>query len=645
MPSSVPLQCYQDAMKQGQKEFKNCVHRGQYPYIQSLPQVREDYLRLSKVNLGLIEIPLYLIVGSAEDHRCNSFSPGFYPLLGQNTEFANKWVALCRHQMNDGISDPIKCYEYLGHFYVVEGNKRVSVLKSMGGTSIWANVTRLLPENEDNIAIRLYQEFVEFYRCARFYGVHFSDLGGYARLQAALGFARGQVWPEAVQKKFQNCFMTFRTCFYKLGGGGLGLTTGDVLLRWLRFYDLADFWSCDESLYRQTLKTIWEELAAAAEEGTVAVSGEPEETEGSGGGLTGRLFAKPRRLKVAFLFQKTPEESQWTAVHDQGRAYLEKVMGESVSVLCFYEVPADEGAETIIQAAVDEGAELIFTTTVNLLPAALRAAVKFPKVRILNCSIDQPYVNVTAYYSRIYEGKFITGAIAGALCRTGHIGYVGSYPILGVPASINAFALGVSLTNPEARIDLRWHCLPGDHIEEFRSRGFELVSNRDSSSAEQLTSPLGLFRFGPDGSCIPVASPVWKWGEFYVRVVREMLNGYRRTGGKAVNYWWGMSSGVVDILLSDDLPEGVRTLAEILQMGIQNGTVQPFHRPITAQNGDVMNDGARNLTMEEILKMDWLCDRVDGYIPSYGELLPVAKPTVRLLGVFKDQVPPEEVEL
>lgn len=72
--------------------------------------------------------------------------------------------------MNDGISDPIKCYEYLGHFYVVEGNKRVSVLKSMGGVSIWANVTRLLPEAEDNVTVQLYQEFLEFYRCARFYG-------------------------------------------------------------------------------------------------------------------------------------------------------------------------------------------------------------------------------------------------------------------------------------------------------------------------------------------------------------------------------------------------------------------------------------------------------------------------------------------
>ncbi len=639
--ASVPLDCYQDALKQGQKEFKNCVHRGQYPYIQSLSQVEGDFSRLSKVNLGLMEIPLYLIVGSTEDQRCSSFSPGFYPLLSANSEFAAKWTTLYAHQLSEGISDPIKCFEYLGNFYVSEGNKRVSVLKSIGGASVWANVTRLLPEDGDNITVQLYQEFLEFYRCAGFYGVHFSDLGSYAKLQAALGFAKGEAWPEDYRKKFQNCFLAFRSCFYKLGGVSLGLTTGDVLLRWLQFYPLDDFLTGDEALYRQTLTAVWEELSAAAETGTVAVTEEP--AEDVGGGLASLLpFNRSRTLKVAFLFQKTPQDSPWTAAHDQGRAYAEKAMGESVSVQTYYNVPTDERAEAAIQTAVDEGAELIFTTAVSLLPASLRAAVKFPKVRIMNCSIDQPYVNVTAYYSRIYEGKFITGAIAGALCRGDRIGYVGSYPILGVPASINAFALGVALTNPTARVELLWHCLPGDEIAAFRDQGLELVSNRDSSSAEEITRPLGLFRFGEDGACIPVASPVWKWGEYYVHLIQETLSGARRGGGKAVNHWWGMSADVVDVLLSDDLPEGVRTLAGILRDGLRNGTLRPFHRPITAQDGTAINDGSRDLTMEEILKMDRLCDRVDGVIPAYEELLPVAKPTVRLLGVFKDAIPPEE---
>ncbi len=637
-------QYYQDALKQGQKEYKSFVHKGLWPYIQPLPQIQENYSRLSRVGLGLLEIPLYLIAGSEEEQRCNCFSPGFYPLMDADSEFAHKWTTLCAHQMAEGISDPIRCYEYLGRFYVIEGNKRVSVLKFLGGTSIWANVTRLLPEDTGYPAIKLYQEFLEFYRCSHAYGVHFSEPGSYARLQAALGFAKGEVWPEDFQKKFLNCYLSFRSCYRRLARDEPEVPTGDALLRWLKFYTVDEFLSRDERVYQKSLSAIWNELfpdPKSAVDVSVHPSKEAEKKkEGAVSSLVG-LLTKPKKFKVAFLFQKNPEESLWTAGHDEGRIYMEKVLGDSVSVLTYYNVPTGDGAEAFIEAAAEEGAELIFTTSVQLLPASLRAAVKYPRVRFMNCSIDQPYVNVAAYYSRIYEGKFVTGAIAGALCRSGRIGYVGSYPILGVPASINAFALGASLVNPDARIELKWHCLPGDYMTAFQEEGIELVSNRDSSSVEAITGPKGLFRFSSQGAAVPLASPVWKWGEFYVRITRGVMNGMSRPE-RPVSYWWGMSAGTVDVLLAGGLPNGVKALADILRDGLRNGTIHPFHRHITAQGGAVINDGSRDLSLEEILKMDWLCDRVDGSIPEYDELLPVAKPTVRMLGVFRDRIPPEE---
>ena len=319
-----------------------------------------------------------------------------------------------------------------------------------------------------------------------------------------------------------------------------------------------------------------------------------------------------------------------------------------MSVSCYYDVDP-QGAEAVVEEAVADGAELIFTTSVSLIDATLRVAVKYPKVRFLNCSIDQPYVNVKAYYCRVYEAKFITGAIAGALCKNGQIGYVGSYPILSVPASINAFALGASLTNPDARIHLRWHCLPGDYLEEFRRQGIRLVSDRDYI-AEQPEGAQGLARLGDDGKLKLLASPSWLWGEFYVRMVREFLQDPRRIplagdSDRALNFWWGMNSGVVDLKYSGDLPDGVLELARILKAGIQAGAIQPFHRRITAQDGQVINDGSRGLTMEEILKMDWLCDRVEGSLPAYEDVLPVAQPTVRRLGIHRKQIPPEEAVL
>ena len=147
-----------------------------------------------------------------------------------------------------------------------------------------------------------------------------------------------------------------------------------------------------------------------------------------------------------------PALSPWSKAHDEGRQYLEQVFPEEVTVRNYFHADTPELAEALLDQAVEEGADLVFTTTPQLSRVTLKAAVKYPKVRFLNCSVDVPYSSIRTYYCRIYEAKFITGAIAGAIAKNNRIGYVGSSPIFGVPASINAFALGAQLTNPEAKI-------------------------------------------------------------------------------------------------------------------------------------------------------------------------------------------------
>ena len=132
-----------------------------------------------------------------------------------------------------------------------------------------------------------------------------------------------------------------------------------------------------------------------------------------------------------------------------------------------------------MEQAIAEGAQVLFTTTAPLIAACRKVAVKHRDVHILNCSVSMPYPGVRTYYSRIYEGKFISGAIAGAMCKNDTIGYIASNPIFGVPAGINAFALGARLTNPNARVLLKWSCVSADPIQELLDAGVDIISNRD----------------------------------------------------------------------------------------------------------------------------------------------------------------------
>ena len=105
---------------------------------------------------------------------------------------------------------PIKCYEYLGRFYVEEGNKRVSVLKSYGAATIPGQVTRMVPVETQDLAIQRYYEFMDFYRLAGIYQVQFERLGSYAKLQAALGYEPGYIWTKEERKSFLSSFARFQ---------------------------------------------------------------------------------------------------------------------------------------------------------------------------------------------------------------------------------------------------------------------------------------------------------------------------------------------------------------------------------------------------------------------------------------------------
>ena len=397
---------------------------------------------------------------------------------------------------------------------------------------------------------------------------------------------------------------------------------------------------------KKTLVAIWEDLTSIAQPEPVKV--ETDTPKAKGGIFTRIITNTPERLNVAFIHQFSTDSSGWVRSHDEGRQYLEDVMGEAVTTQSFFDCTTAELAEQAIDQALEDGAQVVFTTSPQLSLPTLKAAVKNPKVRFLNCSVDLPYSSIRTYYSRLYEGKFITGAIAGAMANNDRIGYIASYPIFGEPASINAFALGAQMTNPRAKINLRWSCQPGTPVADFIRDGIRVISNRELPGLGQSDMDsfnYGTYEVGDDGSMNPLSLPCWLWGKFYENVIRSIMSGAwdnKSDARRAVNYWWGMDTGVVDVRLSERLPEGVRTLAEMLRKGMQNRSVDPFFRQIRAQDGTIMNDGSRTFTPDEILRMDWLCENVEGSIPRFHEILPISRAMVRELGVYKDEIPAEK---
>ena len=644
MVPQTALDEYAQALRFGQKEYRELLMAGRPPHPAVLEEILPEISTETVMDVGLVEIPAERIVGTTTAGRITAFTASFRPLLDAKSEFGTKWISLCKAHLGEvGITDPILCYEYLGNFYVQEGNKRVSVLRHFDAPRIPGHVKRVLPKQSEDPRIRAYYEFIDFYKCSKLYAIQFRRPGDYGKLLSHLGTKSGEEWTEAERRNVNAYFHYFRDAFQSLNTNRENVLPEEALLLWLEFYPFQDLGRMTNAQIRKSIAAMWEDIVSTSQKEEAVKVQTKAEDEGKGS-LVSRIVSVLDQLDVAFVHQLTPAKSAWVLGHEEGRQHIEQVFGDRIKVRCYYDANTPELAEQMIEQAVADGAQVVFTTAPPLSRATLKAAVKYPKVRFLNCSVDQPYSSIRTYYGRIYEAKFITGAIAGAMAGDDRIGYIASYPIFGVPASINAFALGAQMTNPRAQIELRWSCVKGTPQADFFADGIRVISNRDTPTQNKMYLDFcsyGTYLMDNRGDLISLGSPIWVWGKFYEFAIRSILSGgWKREKGvsTALNYWLGMDSGVIDVSLSDKLPEGVRQMARLLQKGMTSGFVDPFLRKIVAQDGTVKNDGTQRFTPEQILRMDWLCDNIIGTIPPFEEILPISQNMVRELGVYRDSI-------
>ena len=647
MSRQIAIDEYAQALRQGQKEYRELLMAGKPAHPLVLDEILQDSLTETVVDVGTLEIPAERIVGTKSAGRITAFTASFRPLLDGKSEFANKWINLCAAHLGDtGITDPILCYEYLGNFYVQEGNKRVSVLRYFGAPRIPGTVKRILPQPSEDPRIKAYYEFTEFYKSAKLYTVQFRRPGDYAKLLSYMGKKSGEVWTEEERRTFNAYFHYFVDAFESIHGQD-NILPEEALLLWLKLYPFQDLGRLTAAELKKSISALRDDMVASAKkEESVRLQTKAEDDSKSS--LVSRIVSVLDTLDVAFVHQLPAAQSAWVMGHEEGRQHIEAVFGDKICVRSYYGANTPEKAEELIEEAVSDGAEVVFTTAPPLSSATLKAAVKYPKVRFLNCSVDQPYSSIRTYYGRIFESKFITGAIAGAMAQNDRIGYIASYPIFGVTASINAFALGAQLTNPRAQVELRWSCCEGTPQADFFADGIRVVSNRNAPTQSKMYLDFcnyGTYLMDDRGDLIPLGTPTWVWGKFYEFVIRSILSGgWKREKGvsTALNYWLGMDSGVIGVNLSDKLPEGVRQMALLLEKGLRDGTLDPFRRKIIAQDGTVKNDGTQAFTPGQLLKMDWLCSNVVGSIPPFEEILPVSQNMVRELGLYRDAIPAEK---
>lgn len=612
---------YQKALRDGLKEKREAQDHGLSGELAVLPAEAQKSSN-GRESLGIVEIPLELIQGTCTELRAETFSFNFSPIMPVGSEFSNKWINLCASHLENGIRDPIKAVEYLNRYYVIEGHKRVSVLKHFEAVSVPGTVTRLLPPRSDNPEVVAYYEFLQFYRATGLLCVVFRQPGLYARLMRAIGLKEYEEWSSEESYKFRAFYYMFYEAFLHKYPRKDKLS--EAFLIYIEIFGYRDSVRKLPSEIESDLSKIHQEILSCLEstQRTLLLDDNVKAPLIS-------IIRPTTKLKVAFVHDDNAAQSHWTYCHEYGRYRLANTMRDQIETISYEDAATEEQALAAMEDAIHTaGASIIFTTSITSLLPSVKEAVLHPDVKILNCSLNTNYPSVRTYYPRLYGAKFIKGVVAGSLTYDGRIGYVADHPTYDSIANLNAFVQGVKLVNPHAQVYLEWSQLQrGNGVQRLYDLGIRLIDYRDQ---------LGEYAGITQNKVRNMALIQCNWGRLYQSLIRRVMDGTWKSEERqnsAINYWWGMAQGVVNVLCSHRVPSGTRRLVSLLLDDLRNGRLDPFYGTMRDQNGKAMHSDDMPMTAQDIITMNWLSSHVIGEVPKLEEFTPKAQELIRLQGL------------
>lgn len=194
-------------------------------------------------------------------------------------------------------------------------------------------------------------------------------------------------------------------------------------------------------------------------------------------------------LGIGFVYVSPIGDAGYTYQHDLGRKALEKEFGDKIKTTFVESVPEGADAERVIRELAANGNKLIFTTSFGYMNPTIKVAKQFPDVHFEHATGYKQADNVATYKPRFYEGRYLTGIVAGKVTKSNIIGYVGAFPIPEVVRGIDAFTLGLRSVNPKAEVRVIWVSSwydPGkerEAAETLIAQGADIVTQHTDSTA------------------------------------------------------------------------------------------------------------------------------------------------------------------
>ena len=322
-------------------------------------------------------------------------------------------------------------------------------------------------------------------------------------------------------------------------------------------------------------------------------------------------------IKVGVIHLSDPAEgSGYTYTHDIGIMGMQQNLGLSDSQIIRKINVNDsdkEATRKAIKECIDEGCNIIFSTSWGYMETTAQMAEEYPDVYF---SHGTGYMsngkNFNNYFGRIYQPRYLSGIVAGMNTKTNKIGYVAAMGSENseVTGGIDAFALGVYSVNPSAQIYVKvtnsWYDPAAEKAaaSTLLDMNCDVITQHcDTTYPQLLAQQKNVYSIGynsdmsKDAPDACLCSVIWNWSAYYTAAVQSVIDGT----WDGSNYYGGMNENLVGITqLAYFCKSGKQQKVDEAKKDIISGKLGIFDGVIETNTGTTVGENGKTLKDSDI---------------------------------------------
>ncbi|MFL0267465.1 BMP family ABC transporter substrate-binding protein [Candidatus Clostridium radicumherbarum] len=336
-----------------------------------------------------------------------------------------------------------------------------------------------------------------------------------------------------------------------------------------------------------------------------------------------------KKIKVGFIYVGPIGDGGYTYAHDQGRLYLQKELGDKVETIYKENVKEDTAeVDKTCEEMINNGVTVIIGTSFGFMEGMDKSAKKHPEIKYLHCSGYMQETNMSNYFGRDYQVRYLSGIVAGMKTKTNKIGYVAAMNIPECVRGINAFTLGVLSVNKDAVVKAIWTNTWYDPAKEKEAakalldQGVDVIAQHQDTTGPQIAAQeKGVWSIGYNSDMSKAApdaymtAPIWNWGPYYVDQLNKIIAGT----WKSESYWGPMeadnSKSIIYLApLTKVAPQGAQEAVDKVKADIISGKNKVFVGPIYDNTGTLRVKEGEVMSDKDMLSFDWFVKGVEGKV-------------------------------